>query len=175
MPGSHPNVLASPEEVGPSPGYLTHCECKYRFMVAVTETREFPLWLSGNEPERGSKRIWVRSLASLGRLRTWHCYELWCRLKTRRGSDLAFLWLWCRPVGTSVCLERGPKKTKKKKKKSGLRLPSSLPALGKWHGLGTTRGRPAPLCRGALIVRLIFAQPPLVTDSGDDSPAEPNF
>ena len=38
-------------------------------------------------------RMWVRSLASLGGLRIWHCHEL---VGGRRGLDLALLWLWCR-------------------------------------------------------------------------------
>ena len=40
-------------------------------------------------------------------------------------KDPALLWLWCRtaataaiqPLGTSICIEHGPKKQKKKKKK----------------------------------------------------------
>ena len=41
-------------------------------------------------------KMQVRSLASLRGLRIWHCRELWC--SGRCSSDLAFLWLWCRPV-----------------------------------------------------------------------------
>ena len=60
---------------------------------------------------------WVKDLA---------CRELWCG-GGRHGSDLALLWLRCRPggystvstpnLGTSICCKRGPKKTKKKKEK----------------------------------------------------------
>ena len=49
-----------------------------------------------------------------------------CGIGHRRGSDLALLWLWRRPVATatigplslrtSICHGRGPKKTKSKKK-----------------------------------------------------------
>ena len=45
-----------------------------------------------------SMRMWVRSLASLSGLRIWHCHELWCRSQMRRSSDLALMWLWCRPA-----------------------------------------------------------------------------
>ena len=34
-------------------------------------------------------RWWVQSLASLSRLRIWHCHELWCRSQTRLGSRFA--------------------------------------------------------------------------------------
>ena len=37
----------------------------------------------------GTMRVRVRSLASLSGLRIWHCHELWCRLQTRLGSDVA--------------------------------------------------------------------------------------
>ena len=71
-------------------------------------------------------RLWVRCLALLNGLRSWHCHKLWCRLQT--GSDLALLWLWCRPAAVAlirplaweppyalgVALKR-PKKKKKKK------------------------------------------------------------
>ena len=37
----------------------------------------------------GIMRLQVRSLASLSGLRIWHCCELWCRLQSRLGSDVA--------------------------------------------------------------------------------------
>ena len=37
---------------------------------------EFPLWLSGLEPDMVSKRFWVRSLASLSGLRIWCCCDI---------------------------------------------------------------------------------------------------
>ena len=48
----------------------------------------------------GTMRLRVSSLASLSGLRIRHCCELWCRC--RRGSDLALLWLWCRPEATAL-------------------------------------------------------------------------
>ena len=46
-------------------------------------------------------RLQVRSLALLIGLRIRHCRELWCSVGHRRGSDLALLWLWRRPVATA--------------------------------------------------------------------------
>ena len=47
--------------------------------------------------QQGTTRLWVWSLASLIGLRIWHCHGLWYT-GHRRGSDLALLWLWCRPA-----------------------------------------------------------------------------
>ena len=47
----------------------------------------------------GTMRLQVRSLASLSGLRTQCCFELWCRLQTRLGPLL--LWLWCRLAATA--------------------------------------------------------------------------
>ena len=54
-----------------------------------------------------------------------------CGVGCRRGSDLEFMWLWCRLVatapiktpslGTSICRRYGPKKTKDKKEKRQLK------------------------------------------------------
>jgi len=41
-------------------------------------------------------RTQVWSLASFSGLRIQHCHELWG--SRRRSSDLALLWLWCRPA-----------------------------------------------------------------------------
>ena len=46
---------------------------------------EFLWWLIDDEP----MRMWVRSLASLSRLRIRHCRELWCRSQTRLRSHVA--------------------------------------------------------------------------------------
>ena len=55
-----------------------------------TKIKEFPLWLSGNEPRRlGTTAFWVQSLALLSGLRIWCCHELWCRLQTWLGSHVA--------------------------------------------------------------------------------------
>ena len=45
----------------------------------------------------GIMRLRVGSLALLSGLR--HCHELWCR--SQGSSDLALLWLWCRPAAAS--------------------------------------------------------------------------
>ena len=37
----------------------------------------------------GTMRLWVRSLASLSRLRIQWCCEMWCRLQTWLGSGIA--------------------------------------------------------------------------------------
>ena len=42
----------------------------------------------------------VQPLAWLSGLRIQHCRELWCRLQTRLGSVL--LWLWCSPAATAL-------------------------------------------------------------------------
>ena len=49
----------------------------------------------------GNMRLWVRYLASLSVLRIWCCCELWCRSQTRLG-DPVLLWLWHRPVATTL-------------------------------------------------------------------------
>ena len=45
-------------------------------------------------------RLRVRSLPLLSGLTIRRCHELWCRLQTRLGSTL--LWLWRRPVATAL-------------------------------------------------------------------------
>ena len=44
-------------------------------------------------------RTWLRSLASLGQLKVWHCCG--CGVGCRCGWDLALLWLWCRPAAAA--------------------------------------------------------------------------
>ena len=75
------------------------------------------------------------SLASISRLRIWHCHKLRGRVPMwlRSGSDLALLWLWCRPQllcsnltpgpGTAICFrfchkQKNRKKEKEKEEKS---------------------------------------------------------
>ena len=47
----------------------------------------------------GTMRTQVPSLASLSGLRIQHCCG--CGVGRRLGSDLALLWLWCRPAATA--------------------------------------------------------------------------
>ena len=55
-------------------------------------TREFPLWLSGSQTQLVSMRMLVRSLALLVGLK-----DLALPQGGRCDSDVALLWLWCRP------------------------------------------------------------------------------
>ena len=71
-----------------------------------------------------SMRMQVQSLASLSRLRIWRCLELQCRSQMWLGSSVAVAMVEvgsCSSdstpsLGTSVCSEGSPKKTKRKKK-----------------------------------------------------------
>ena len=61
----------------------------YIFLLKIKWTSEFPLWLSGNKPDKYLWGQWVRSLASLSGLRIWCCCELWCRSQMLLGSCIA--------------------------------------------------------------------------------------
>ena len=69
-------------------------------------------------------RTWVRSLASIGGLRIWHCGELGCGSQIRLGSGVAVALVqasscssdWTPSLGTSI--GRGPKNNKIKIKTS---------------------------------------------------------
>ena len=60
-------------------------------------------------------------------LRIWHCCDIGCR----HGSDLALLWLWCRPAAVPLirllaweppyATDVGPKKPKKKREREKAR------------------------------------------------------
>ena len=71
-------------------------------------------------------RSWVRSLASLSRLRTQHGCELWYRLQMRLSSAVAVAVVLASSyssdstprLGTSICRECGPKKNPPPKKKT---------------------------------------------------------
>ena len=82
--------------------------------------KEFPSWLSGNEPDLVSMRMRVRSLASLSGLRIRHCSELWCmwcRSRTWLRSHVAVVKVsscssnFTASLGTSICPTFGPQKT----------------------------------------------------------------
>ena len=71
----------------------------------------------------GTLRLRVQSLASLSRLKILHCCELWCRLQTWLGSDVALAVTQVSSyssnqtpsLGTPIYRECGPKKKKIKK------------------------------------------------------------
>ena len=71
-------------------------------------------------------RTQVPSLASFSGLRIWRCCQLWCRLQTRLGSDMAVAVVQASgyhsdsmpSLRTSMCLRCGPKKTKSKENKT---------------------------------------------------------
>ena len=85
------------------------------------------MWLvMANESDcSGTMRLQVPSLALLSGLRIWHCHELWCRLQMRLRFHVAVALVQAGSyssdstpsLGTSMCRERGPKETKKKKTK----------------------------------------------------------
>ena len=69
-------------------------------------------------------RMQVRSLASpLGGSGIQHCQELWCKLQTRLGAQVAVAVVWASScssdsipsLGTSICCQCGPKKAKKRR------------------------------------------------------------
>ena len=66
-------------------------------------------------------RLQVRSRPLLSGLRIRHCHELWCRSQTQLGSSfavaVAYSSDWTPSLGTSICHECDPKKTKDKKGK----------------------------------------------------------
>ena len=62
---------------------------------------EFPIVAQQRRIQLGTMKLRVRSLASLSGLGIRHCHELWGKSQT---SDLALLWLWCRPAATAPIL-----------------------------------------------------------------------
>ena len=74
-----------------------------------------------------STRTQVRSLALLSGLRIWHCHEPWHRSQMWLGSHVAVAVVQAsssssssiHSLGISICHRCSPKKTKKKKKKTG--------------------------------------------------------
>ena len=92
--------------------YLT---LKYITVIFLYQIdREVPLVVQQKQIQRGTIRLWVRSLALLGGLRIWHCGELWCKSQILSccgcGSNLTPSWE--PPCATDMTLKR-----KKKKKK----------------------------------------------------------
>ena len=70
-------------------------------VVVKIVTVEFPSWLSGYRIRLGTMRLWVRSLG----LAQWvkgSGVAMSCGVDHRRGSDLALLWLWCRPAASAL-------------------------------------------------------------------------
>jgi len=91
------------------------------------------LWLDGLRTRLVTMKMWVRSLASLNALRTWHCCELGCRSQT--GLRFGLLWLWCRqtarapirlPYAIGVVLKKKKKRKKKEKKRKRLHFVQNI-------------------------------------------------
>ena len=82
---------------------------------------------AGNKSDLASMRTQVQSLALLSELRVWCCQELWWRLQTGLGSDVAVAVAQASGIRyssnltpsleLSICQGYDPKKTEKKKKK----------------------------------------------------------
>ena len=90
----------------------------------------------------------VQSLASLSGLRIWRSRELRCRSQMRLGSRIAVAVLEARryssdstpSLGTSICRECGPKKTKRPHPQKSITGRYCLPRLlGFWCGQGRRR------------------------------------
>ena len=62
---------------------------RWKWRLLKQHWREFPSWLSGNEPRLVSMRMWVRSLASFSGLRIQCCRELCCWLQMWLRSGVA--------------------------------------------------------------------------------------
>ena len=95
------------------------------------------LWLSRLRTRLVSTRMWVRSLALLSGLRIQCCHELWWRLQMWLRSRVTVAVMQAGSyksdltpsLGTSICCGCGPKKLRKKKKRSpGLVVGSSRAA-----------------------------------------------
>ena len=75
--------------------------------------------------------MWIQSLALLSGLRIQHCHELLCRCP-KHSSDLASLWLWCRPAAAApnrpLAWEPPYPMTEGQKKKSN----PGIPAVAQW-------------------------------------------
>ena len=107
----------------------------FKFMIKLslidksinTKTTEFKIYLLGVPIMAQQKRIWlvtirlwVWSLASLNRLRIWHCPELCCKSQMRLGSGIVVTVVQAGScssdstprLGTSICHRCGPKKDK---------------------------------------------------------------
>ena len=74
---------------------------KLKFVLTTTTTkRGVPVVAPWKWIWLVSLRTQVPFLASLSGLRIRLCRELWC--KSKSGSDLVLLWLWCSPVATAL-------------------------------------------------------------------------
>ena len=58
-------------------------------MLIYYDNIKVPVVAQGKWIQLETMRLWVRSLASLSRLRIWHCHELWYTLQTRLRSCIA--------------------------------------------------------------------------------------
>ena len=95
-------------------------EFSFKIELSKNSRKEFPLWLSKNEP-LGSMRTWGQCLASLSGLRIWSCCELWGSLQMWLGSCVAVAVVQADTcssdatlnLGTSICRRCSPKMQKK--------------------------------------------------------------
>ena len=128
-------VHRKPYAVESSPASITKFFVAVQYQPALKSGFGAPVVAQGIRRRTMGFRVW--SLASLSGLEIRRC----CGLCRRRGSDPAFLWLWCRPVATALirplaweppyamgeALEKYKNKQTNKQKKGGfifLLLPS---------------------------------------------------
>ena len=95
---------------------FSHLKLSFFGVPIVAQRKQ--IWL-------GSMRIQIQSLASLSGLRIQHFHELWCRPQMWLGSGVAVAVVKAGSyssdstpsLGTSICCECGPKKTKNKNRR----------------------------------------------------------
>ena len=99
------------------------CPCMLKYTIKVKRV----LWLNVKDLTL-SVRLWGQSLASLNRLRVWHCYELWHGSQMQLGPSVTMGVLktvaiapilplaWELPYAAGVAIKRGEKKVFLKKK-----------------------------------------------------------
>jgi len=98
-----------------------------------------PVVAQRKQIQLGTMSLWVRSLALLSGFRI-QCCHVSCGAGCRRGSDLALLWLWRRPVAIALirplaweppyatgAVLKKTKDKKKEKKKLGFKKKKEFP------------------------------------------------
>ena len=97
-----PETWVSPQHDGGDLTSLTHSFLVIWGQDEIMYEKPFlgvPIVAQGKQTRLVTMRLQLWSLAPLGGLRIRCCHELWCR--SRHGSDLALLRLWCRPAATA--------------------------------------------------------------------------